>query len=70
MKHWKPEHQLVPLSGAGARRQWTRVEGYVREVRRTWPAGATAGLLLVAAGCIAIGIAFYQVAGPRDVFAN
>ena len=38
--------------------------------RASWPQGATAGLLLVAALCLGIATALYQVAGPRDVFAE
>ena len=38
--------------------------------RASWPQGATAGLLLVAALCLGIATALYQVAGPRDVFAD
>lgn len=34
---------------------------------KSWPEGATAGLLLVAAGCLALGALLYRVAGPRDV---
>jgi hypothetical protein len=39
----------------------------VRE-RKSWPAGATAGLLLVAAACVGVAVVLYQVAGPRDAF--
>ena len=38
--------------------------------KASWPEGATAGLLLVAALCLGIATALYQVAGPRDVFAE
>lgn len=38
-----------------------------RRVRHSWPEGATAGLVLVAAACLALGVVIYQVAGPRDV---
>ena len=34
------------------------------------PEGAIAGLLLVAALCLFVSTALYQVAGPRDVFAD
>jgi len=33
-----------------------------------WPAGATAGLIVVAAACVGIAALLYKVAGPRDVF--
>ncbi len=43
----------------------------IASVRKaSWPAGATAGILLVAAACIAVSLTLYQVAGPRDVFAE
>jgi hypothetical protein len=35
---------------------------------KPWPAGATAGLMLVAAACLGVAVVLYQVAGPRDVF--
>ena len=38
--------------------------------KASWPEGATAGLLLVAAACSAVSLTLYQVAGPRDVFAE
>jgi hypothetical protein len=37
--------------------------------RQSWPQGATAGLLLVAATCLGFAATLYQVAGPRNVFA-
>jgi hypothetical protein len=37
--------------------------------RAPWPAGATAGVVLIAACCIGAAVVLYQVAGPRDVFA-
>jgi hypothetical protein len=41
------------------------------EVRKaSWPDGATAGLLLVAAVCLCVSTALYQVAGPHHVFAE
>jgi len=36
----------------------------------SWPEGATAGLLLVAAACLAVSMTLYRVAGPRDAFAE
>jgi hypothetical protein len=38
--------------------------------RASWPEGATVGILLVAAACIAVTATLYKVAGPRDVFAE
>lgn len=40
------------------------------EQRRSWPQGATAGLLIVAAACLAVSLTLYHVAGPRDAFAE
>jgi hypothetical protein len=53
-KHWKPEDHIV--------------RAQARAVRKSWPAGATAGLLLIAAACVGVSVVLYQVAGPRDVF--
>jgi Na+/H+-translocating membrane pyrophosphatase len=36
----------------------------------SWPAGATAGILIVAAACLGVSLTLYHVAGPRDVFAD
>ena len=38
--------------------------------RQSWPQGATAGILLVAAACLGVSMTLYHVAGPRDVFAQ
>ena len=38
--------------------------------RQSWPQGATAGILLVAAACLGVSLTLYHVAGPRDVFAQ
>jgi hypothetical protein len=51
-RHWKPE----------------RAKARVVRQRKPWPAGATAGLVLVAAACLGAAVVLYQVAGPRDVF--
>lgn len=58
-KHWAPEDE---------RKGWTPAKGSVRP-KKQWPEGATAGLVLLATGCVALGVLLYQVAGPRDVFA-
>jgi hypothetical protein len=55
-RHWKPE-QPHSLGHAPAR-------------KASWPEGATAGILLVAAACIGVTVTLYTVAGPRDVFAE
>jgi hypothetical protein len=36
----------------------------------SWPEGATAGLLLIAAACLGLSAVLYHIAGPRDVFAE
>jgi hypothetical protein len=53
-RHWKPDSERTLLAPA--------------RTGRSWPAGATAGLLLVAATCLGIAAVLYHVAGPRDVF--
>ena len=51
--HWKPDADLARAEAKAA---------------KSWPEGATAGLLLVAAVCLGAAVLIYQVAGPRDVF--
>jgi hypothetical protein len=53
-KHWNPDPDIARA----------------REVRRrsAWPQGATAGLAMLAAGCVAVAALLYRIAGPRDVF--
>lgn len=47
-----------------------RADGYAppadvpSPVKPTWPKGATAGLLLVAVGCVAVGMLLYKAADP------
>lgn len=53
-KPWKPEGDAAPA---------VRLRS-----RRSWPVGATAGLLLVGAACVGFAAMLYHVAGPRDVF--
>ena len=57
-RHWKPD---------GERTRWTRADGYAPSAGGSWPQGATAGLLMIAAGCLALGALLYRVAGPRVV---
>jgi hypothetical protein len=38
--------------------------------RQPWPAGATAGILLIAVACLGLSVTLYHLAGPRDVFAD
>ena len=54
MKHWKPDEAIARAAE--------------RPARKAWPAGATAGLLLVAAGCAGVAALLYRLAGPRDIF--
>ena len=57
-KHWNPDGEVARAAGA---------DGLAPPKRPSWPEGATAGLLLVATCCLAVGALLYQVAGPRDV---
>jgi endonuclease YncB( thermonuclease family) len=65
-KHWKPHGKIVRIRPARGRRRWTKVDSYLREARQTWPAGATAGVLLVGAACLGVVVGSYQALGPRD----
>ena len=69
MKPWTPPQSSAVQSGE---RRWARAEAYWRETapHRRMPTGAKAGLVLVAAACLAIGILAYQAFGPRDVIAK
>ena len=57
-KHWNPDDELL---------RWTGAEDAARPRKTAWPKGATAGLMLVAASCVAVGALFYKIAGPREV---
>lgn len=57
-RHWGPDDELASCIAA---------EELAHSHRRAWPEGATAGLLLVALSCIAVGAVLFQFAGPRDV---
>ena len=55
-KHWRPDKDVLRArSGAGRRKRL--------------PDGGKAGLVLVAAACVAIAIGVYQAFGPREVIA-
>jgi len=54
VKHWKPDDAIEHAAEV--------------RIRKLWPAGATAGLLLVAVGCAGVAALLYKLAGPRDVF--
>ena len=53
-RHWHPNEELTRVRAAPAKPRW--------------PEGATAGLVLVAAGCLGLAVLLYHVAGPKDVF--
>lgn len=55
-RHWNPEDELALARATDG------------EAKPRWPQGATAGLALVAVCCVGLGMLFYQLAGPRDVF--
>ena len=59
-RHWEPP-----------RRPWTKADAYVAigGGPARLPPGAKAGLVLVAAACLVIGIAAYEVLGPREIIA-
>jgi hypothetical protein len=54
-KHWNPEDDIARVRESKA--------------ERSWPEGATAGLLIVAASCVGFAVLLYNIAAPRDVFA-
>ena len=64
-KPWKPDEALERRSEPA---ECVPPEPTARE-RASWPAGATAGLLMVAAGCIGLAAVLYRLAAPRDLFA-
>jgi hypothetical protein len=53
-RHWNPEDELARVREASPKPRW--------------PQGATAGLALVAIGCLGLAMLVYRFAGPRDVF--
>ena len=76
-KHWRPDDDVARARFGGGER--LRSAGDVvppefagpaqRAKRQRLPEGGAAGLLLVAAASIGVGIALYQVLGPREVVA-
>ena len=63
--HWTPDGDATPLADDIA------VEpARSQPIKKDWPEGATAGLLLVAAACVGVAVLVYKVAGPSDVFAR
>ena len=57
-KHWNPDGEIA---------RWTGADDFAPPAKPSWPKGATAGLVMVAASCLAIGMTLYAFAGPRDV---
>jgi formate hydrogenlyase subunit 3/multisubunit Na+/H+ antiporter MnhD subunit len=55
-RHWNPRSDVARVREA--------------RVKHDWPAGATVGVVALAAACLALGVIVYQVAGPRDSFAD
>ena len=53
-RHWNPKDDLA--------------RAHEQRAKPAWPEGATAGLMLVAAGCIGMAVLLYRLAGPSDVF--
>jgi hypothetical protein len=56
-RHWNPEDEQL-------------VRALEKREQSRWPEGATAGLVLVAAACLGLGVLLYHLAGPRDVFGS
>jgi hypothetical protein len=73
--HWKPDERaarplrqakrLKPLGDAALRDLVERAQ----RVERQLPSGSKAGLVLVAAACVLVGIGLYQMFGPRQIVA-
>jgi hypothetical protein len=57
-KHWNPRGEI------------DRIVPVERAPRAAWPAGATAGVVLVAACCIGAAVVLYRVAAPWDRFGH
>ena len=57
-RHWDPDEELARRIAA---------EELARSRKAEWPKGATAGVVLVAVCCVALGTVLYQFAGPRKV---
>ena len=57
-KHWNPDDEIA---------RWKGADDLSRPRKASLPEGALAGLVMVAATCLAVGVVFYQVAGTRDV---
>jgi hypothetical protein len=57
-RHWNPDGERARCTGA---------DGLARPGKAPLPQGSVAGMVLVAVCCLALGLALYQFAGPRDV---
>ena len=58
-KHWTPDDKIA----------WIKAESYAPRSRR-WPAGATAGAVLIGAACAGLAFGLYQAAGPYKPVAS
>jgi hypothetical protein len=65
-KPWKPPRTHAVQFG---KLRWTKAAAYWRDTshHRQMPAGAKAGLLLVAAACVGVAIGAYDAFGPRHI---
>lgn len=70
-KPWRPDETTTPLRPGKARRDWARLNAYWNdEVRsRPLPEGGKAGLLLVAAACLAVAFGIYVAFAPHQPIA-
>lgn len=64
------ERRALFVARTQSRRENQALQSFQRMMdvrpRRSWPAGATAGLVLVGAACIGLVVGIYQAAGPRQ----
>jgi endonuclease YncB( thermonuclease family) len=60
---WKPDDNIV-------RGPWGSPDAYVRQTRRSRPAGALAGAVLAGAACLGIAYGYFQPAVPRTAPAD
>lgn len=75
-RHWKPDGEIVRVRPARGRRLRALDEfeppvwlASPSRLKKRWPEGATAGLVLIAAVCVGTAVGLYLAAAPRDVFA-
>lgn len=65
-RHWKPpsDGKIVRIRPVG---DWADIRSYRRH---RLPAGAKAGLVIMAAACLGVAIGAYQAFGPREIVAS